>query len=271
MAAASAAAAPEAAAKTSSEIPKIDFGKFHALIIGNNEYQSLGDLRSAVNDARDLAKLLGDRYGAKSKVLLNATRYDILSALNEYRSSLTKDDNLLIYYAGHGILDDINNRGHWLPVDATADNTANWISTVDITDILNVMQAARILVISDSCYSGALTRSATPRLAVGKTERERVNWLRTMATKRARMVLTSGGLQPVLDTGGGDHSVFGKALLDVLAANGDILDGSSLHREVAARVAYSAAQVGFDQVPEYAPIHHAGHEAGEFFLVPRAG
>ena len=84
------------------------------------------------------------------------------------------------------------------------------------------------------------------------------------------MVLTSGGLQPVLDSAGGNHSVFAKALINVLESNNDILEGRRLYREVSARVAYSAAQVGFDQVPEYSPIRFAGHESGEFFLVPRS-
>ncbi|HEX2245327.1 MAG TPA: hypothetical protein VHH94_03455, partial [Gammaproteobacteria bacterium] len=45
---------------------------------------------------------------------------------------------------------------------------------------------------------------------------------KTMTRKRSRMVLTSGGLEPVLDAGGGNHSVFAKALLDVLKANSEI-------------------------------------------------
>jgi hypothetical protein len=62
--------------------------------------------------------------------------------------------------------------------------------------------------------------------------------------------------------------VFAKALLEVLQNNDELLDGQSLHREVAARVAYAAANLQFDQMPEYAPIRFAGHEAGEFFLLP---
>jgi len=60
-----------------------------------------------------------------------------------------------------------------------------------------------------------------------------------------------------------------RALLEVLRANADILDGQRLHREVAARVSFAADNVGFEQVPEYAPVRFAGHEAGEFFFVPR--
>jgi hypothetical protein len=248
--------------------PAIDFGKYHALIIGNNDYQSLPDLTSPVADATALAEVLKDRYHFQTTLLVNATRYQILSALNKLRESLTEKDNLLVYFAGHGELDEVNQRGNWLPVDAERDSNANWIPTTAITDILNILRAKQVLVVVDSCYAGALTRSSVARLNAGMTAAEREHWLKTMASKRARTVLTSGGLAPVMDTGGGQHSVFAKALLDVLTANNDILDGQRLHREVAARVAYAAASMQFDQVPEYAPIRFAGHEAGEFFLVP---
>lgn len=227
------------------------------------------DLGSAVGDATALAALLKQRYGFKTRLLTNADRYAILSALNELREKLTSEDNLLIYYAGHGELDRVNNRGHWLPVDAEPMSSANWIPTTAITDVLNIMKARQVLVIVDSCYAGALTRSSVARLPTATTSDERLHWLRAVVGKRARIVLTSGGVAPVLDTGGGAHSVFAKALLDVLGGNVELLDGQRLFREVAARVSYAADNVGFDQVPEYAPIRYAGHEAGEFFFVPR--
>lgn len=248
--------------------PSIDFGKYYALVIGNNEYQTLPDLTSPVADATALAELLKTRYHFQTTLLTNASRYQILSALNKLRESLTEKDNLLLYFAGHGELDEVNQRGNWLPVDAERDSSANWIPTTAITDILNIMRAKQVLVVVDSCYAGALTRSSVARLNAGMTAAEREHWLKTMSSKRARTVLTSGGLAPVMDMGGGQHSVFAKALLDVLGANSDILDGQRLHREVAARVAFAAANMQFDQVPEYGPIRFAGHEAGEFFLVP---
>lgn len=159
-------------------------------------------------------------------------------------------------------------RGYWLPVDAEADNSANWLSNVTVTDIFNIMSAKQILLVADSCYSGTLTRSAIARQKAGLTEAQRLNWLKTMAKKRARVVLTSGGLAPVLDGGGGAHSVFARSLLEVLAANEEILEGQSLYQGVAARVAYAAEKISFEQNPQYAPINRAGHEAGDFFLKP---
>jgi hypothetical protein len=101
-------------------------------------------------------------------------------------------------------------------VDAEPNSPANWISNIEVTDTLNVMSAKQVLVIADSCYSGALTRSSVTRLEAGMSRGAKINWFKTMTKKRSRMVLTSGGLEPVLDAGGGNHSVFAKAVLDVL-------------------------------------------------------
>lgn len=263
--------APELSTYEQPVIPKLKFGKYHALVIGNNNYAHLPDLNTAITDAQALHEVLRDRYGFESTLLTDANRYEILSALNNLRERLTSDDNLLIYYAGHGTLDEVNMRGQWLPVDAEPGNTANWLSNVAITDILNVVAAKHILVIADSCYSGSLTRSSIGKLTTGMTEDERLNWLRTMLDKRARMVFTSGGLQPVLDSGGGEHSVFSKALLEALNANQEVIEGQRLYQQVAARVAYAASSVQFEQVPEYAPLRFAGHETGDFFFVPGGG
>jgi uncharacterized caspase-like protein len=193
----------------------------------------------------------------------------MLSALNDLRARLTENDNLVIFYAGHGELDDVNLRGHWLPIDAEPDSSANWISNIAITDVLNAMAAKHVLVIADSCYSGAMTRSSLARLEKGLAPDKKKEWYKIMAGARARAVLSSGGLEPVLDSGGGDHSIFTAALIDVLRRNDGILEGYSLYRELQSRVKSQAARLNVDQDPQYAPIKFAGHEAGEFFFLPR--
>ena len=247
----------------------IDLGRYHALVIGSDDYTSLPRLRTAVADAREVEQVLRTRYGFETTLVLNATRYQILSALNDLREKLTEDDNLLIYYAGHGELDRKNLRGHWLPVDAESASTANWISNVAITDLLNVMNAKQILVVADSCYSGALTRSALGQLRAGMTPESKERWMKVMANKRSRTVLTSGGEQPVLDGAGGKHSVFAAAFIEVLNGNHDVLEGGRLFSEVANKVRKVMDSLNFDQQPEYAPLKYAGHEGGDFFFVPR--
>jgi len=245
----------------------LSFGNYHALVIGNNAYKLLRPLKTAVADAREVARMLEQDYGFRVRLLVNATRYDMLAALNELREKLTDKDNLLIYYAGHGELDDRNQRGHWLPIDAEPNSTANWISNVAITDVLNSMTVQQLLVVADSCYAGTMTRSSLGRLEGGLSETERIRMLSLMAHQRSRMVLTSGGVEPVLDSAGGGHSAFAQAFLGVLQANVGVLPGQELFGHLRLRVASVADRVQMRQVPEYAPIKFAGHESGDFVFV----
>jgi len=251
-----------------TEIKKLPLGHYHALIIGNNQYRYLPQLGTAVNDAKAVEVLLKQRYGYKTTLLLNANRYQMLEALNQLRQHLTEEDNLLIYYGGHGELDQVNQRGHWLPVDATADSTTNWISNIQISDILNAMNSQHILIVADSCYSGTMTRSSLARLEAGITLEKRLKWIKAMLEKKSRTALTSGGIKPVLDSGGEQHSIFAKAFLESLEGNTQILEAYKLYQQVATLVNDAAARNFFEQIPEYAPIRHATHEAGEFFFMP---
>lgn len=260
-------AAPER--PTKAQVGSINFGNYYALVIGNNDYEVLPKLRSAANDARDVERVLRTRYGFTTTLLIDATRYDILSAMNGLREKLSKDDNLLIYYAGHGELDRVNDRGYWLPIDAEYDNSANWISNISVTDMLNAMAAKHILVIADSCYSGAMSRAGVPRMDVAMANSVREKWMKVMSRTKSRVVLTSGGLKPVLDVGKGGHSIFANAFLEALNANSGVLEGYGLYRQVNNRVRAAARRYNMTQEPEYAPIRHAGHAAGEFFFVPR--
>ena len=245
----------------------IDFGRYYAVVIGNDEYTNFPQLGTAVNDARKVAELLKHNYGFDTRLITNADRYTVLSALNEVRHKLREQDNLLIYYAGHGEIDANTKQGYWLPVDAEKGNTANWVSNTSITDLLNTIKAKHILVVADSCYSGSMTRSSIPRLNTKMNEAHFQKWLQLMKKTRSRTVLTSGGLKPVLDSGGGKHSVFAKAFLKELEGGDGVIDAYRIFLDVSGDVQQAAASVGFKQVPTYAPIQHAGHGGGEFLLV----
>ncbi|MFC1749889.1 caspase family protein [Pseudomonadota bacterium] len=248
----------------------VTFGKYYALVIGNNEYVNLPQLETATNDAQDVAAALRDNYGFKTTLLLNADRHQIVSALYQLREQLNESDNLLVYYAGHGDMDRVNDRGYWLPIDAEPDNPVNWISNVSITDMLNTIKAKHIMVVADSCYSGSMTSTAVARVDANIPTHLQEKWLKLMAKSRSRTVLTSGGVQPVLDGGGGSNSVFASAFLNALNNKEGIVQGYSLYQSVVGAVQKRAAELGVTQVPEYAPIKHAGHETGQFFFVPEA-
>ena len=58
----------------------------------------------AVSLGRRYGAMLRERYGYDASLVLNGGRLEILTALNEMREQLKPEDNLLIYYAGHGVL-----------------------------------------------------------------------------------------------------------------------------------------------------------------------
>jgi uncharacterized caspase-like protein len=246
---------------TARFLESVQPGEFYALVIGNNAYASLPDLATAVFDAQVVAEVLRQKYRFKVTLLLDASRYDILKAMADYRHNLTERDNLLIYYAGHGQLDHAAERGYWLPVDAEETIKANWISTADITDMLKASDAWHVLVVADSCYSGTLVRGALSPVQGGG---DQLALLRRLAEKRSRTVLTSGGLEPVTDGGGGGHSVFAKAFIDTLRENDSVIDAESVFKMIREYVV-----VNSDQTPEYSDVRKAGHDGGDFVFVPR--
>ena len=124
------------------------------------------------------------------------------------------------------------------------------------------------MVVADSCYAGTLSVAAMPRVDESMPDDLQKEWILAMSQARARTVLTSGGVAPVLDGGGDGHSVFSRAFLDTLRKSDGIIEGHSVYREVLSRVQTKARSLNVQQVPEYAPARYAGHEAGEFFFNP---
>lgn len=253
----SSAPQPQAPAVTTPPPPAES--RYFALIMANEAYRNFTPLRSPLADAHAMASLLGREYGFIVHTLQNATRYEMLSALSRLRREATENDHILIYYAGHGYLDEATSRGYWLPIDAERDNVANWISTNDITDVLAGSQAKHALILADSCFSGTLLRS-DPTIEID----ERQSLLRKLASRRSRSIMTSGGLEPVVDNGAGKHSIFADALLRALKSNRQPIEAGRLFVQIRDRVALNAAQT-----PQYAPLRNAGHDGGDFIFEPR--
>ena len=240
-----------------SPIAGINFGDYQALVIGIAEYKYLPRLETAVFDAMAVARVLKEDYGFKVTTLIDPDHITIIDSLDEYRETLGPDDNLLIYYAGHGWLDEDADRGYWLPVDAKPNRRSRWVSNATITDTLKALNAKHVMLVADSCYSGTLVRG------VDMEERKREgDYWKKMASKWARVAITSGGLEPVADKGGGKNSPFAKAFLDALGDNDLIMDGTQLFTKLRRPVMVAA-----QQTPQYADVRQAGHDGGDFLFV----
>ncbi len=269
--AASASPASRSPAGDGSLPRDVKLGRYFAVVIGNNAYRDPGyaTLKSAANDANAVADMLTSRYGYQTSLVLNGGRLEILTALNEMREQLKPDDNLLIYYAGHGEIDS-RGQGYWVPSDGAAGSEKTWISNAAISDILNTIQAKHVLVVADSCYSGTLSRASAPTFDSGSMAPDKwAGWVKAMSDGRSRTALTSGGVQPVPDTGSGKHSYFARAFLNVLQDNNRLLEAQRLFREVSTSLALGAIDSPLAQSPQYSPIRYAGHESGEYFFLPK--
>jgi len=248
-----------------------DFGNYYALVIGNQNYQRIEDLQSPINDARRVGELLSTKYGFSVRTLLDAGYAEIFDAINDLNEVLTENDNLLIFYAGHGtrIESQRFEEGYWLPIDADPPPTNTfWVDNERITRHLARLNARRILVVADSCYGGLLSDEPGFIAGDGQVELSEA-FFNFKLPKRARLLLSSGGDRPVLDNAGGNNSVFARAFLEVLESNTGILRGPELFLKVRDIVSARARAVDYEQEPEFKAIRFAGHEAGDFFFVPQ--
>ena len=122
--------------------------KYYALVIGNNNYRKLEKLTAAVNDAHQIAKVLKNKYGFEVELLLDANSKEMHTAIINLRNKVTMDDNLLIYYAGHGMRDNdaIPKQAYWIPIDGGKSLDNNWINTRTIESYVSGIKAKHILL-----------------------------------------------------------------------------------------------------------------------------
>ena len=251
-----------------AEVAKAPFanGNYYALVIGIDQYPPpMKQLKTAVNDARAIGSVLEDKYGFQVQYLLDqdATRFKILDALSRYRNTLNENDNLLIYYAGHGYSDHDAEKAYWLPADADSGTSPNRIIADDLTTGVRVLPSRHVLIVSDSCYSGGLSRDADAPEHAG-TESA---FIARMLKSKSRTLMASGGDEPVSDSGSNGHSVFAYAVLRALERDdqpvftaSDLFYGS-IRQQVAGRSS---------QLPQYTVIRNSDHDEGDFVFMHRA-
>ncbi|MCK4751459.1 MAG: caspase family protein, partial [Bacteroidales bacterium] len=243
----------------------IEIGKYIALIIGIDDYQGgWQPLKNAVHDAKAVENMLETKYKFDYVIPLYngmATEEQIILQLNWLTEHVTPDDNVLIFYSGHGEFNDRLNRGYWVPVDAQANSPHSYISNSDIQDYLAAINSKHTLLISDACFSGDIFRGETISIPKVKTER----YFREVHSKPSRQAITSGGIEPVMDGGKGNHSVFTYYLLQSLEKNDEIFfDASQLYSELKIPVVNNSSQY-----PDFQHIEDTGDEGGQFIFIKK--
>jgi hypothetical protein len=136
-----------------------------------------------------------------------------------------------------------------------------------IQAMIKDMKAKHILLVADSCFSGAIAHGSSASIGRGLNEKR----LKTYMMKRARMVLTSGGDTPVVDRGSDpEHSLFATFFLRTLRQNNNVMSGEMVAHELYALMKPAADALHIAQVPIYANLTDANHEFGDFFFTPKA-
>jgi WD40 repeat protein len=233
-------------------------GKYYALIIGINEYDDpmINDLVAPLTDAHNLYGILSKSYTFNRDDILflkNPKRAEIIDALDYLEREVSPDDNLLIFYAGHGHWDENTHKGYWLPSDAQHESTANWLRNSSLTGYMSSINSKHTLLIADACFSGSIfqTRAAFPK-STRAVER--------LYNMNSRKAMTSGTLKEVPD-----ESVFLKYLMERLEENQEnYLPSEQLFYSLKPAVLNNS-----DNVPQFGEVKNAGDEGGDFIFVRR--
>ena len=219
----------------------------HLFVIGINDYKTLPRLNKAVSDAQLFVNTLTELYDFHPDHIVTlfdeaATERSILKRFREFIPKMNKNHNLIVYFAGHGYFDTLEQKGYWIPVDGEEDAVDTYISNDRIISIVKAIKTQHTVLFIDSCFSGTLfdaIRSITTRLD----------------NKQSRWALTSGRNEPVAD-----NSPFAKYLIDFLKTTEK---DQILISEIAQYIKTIGAR-NSNQTPYASPLMNVDDRGGEF-------
>jgi len=234
----------------------LNAGNYYALIIAVEEYEDpkISDLDHSIDDANALYDILIKDYTfekEKVKMLTNPRFEDIVIELDRLNQVVTENDNLLIFYAGHGIWSEQSKVGYWLPADARESNTANWFRNSTLRDYIGSIKSKHTLLIADACFSGSIFKSRSA-FANAPSAIEKVYDL------PSRKAMTSGSLSEVPD-----RSVF----LEYLIRRLDDNDKPYLTSEELFYSMKTAVINNSPTIPQFGEILNTGDEGGDFIFI----
>ncbi len=234
-------------------------GNFYALLIGVSAYKDERlNLDKPEKDASELKNILVSKYTFEDStitILFSPTREKILEELFRLRKKVKANDNLLIFYAGHGYFDKDADQGYWWPSDAKPNNPANWLSNSDLREQIKSIKSKHTLLVSDACFSGGIfkTRDVT-------SFTDAPNDIQQLYKMPSRRAMTSGTLTTVPDN---------SAFLEYLAKNLQQNSSRFLSSQELFYRMRSAVIGNSPVVPQTGIIFQAGDEGGDFIFVLR--
>lgn len=231
-----------------------------ALLIGINHYQDrdIPSLESAVRDVAAVGQSLASKQGYQVQVVQDVGRAEMVEAIVQLAANTAPEDSVVVYYAGHGFLDEDTGKGYWIPSDGRADTPDKWLSNEDISRLLALIPARQVMLVSDSCYLGSLTREHTLQAS------ELDHSTKEVLARRSVIVMSSGGEEPVSDEGKEGFSIFAWSMQRSMQDVSRISAGGRLFGDIRTRVMAS-----YPQTPQYGASMSAGHQVGGDYLFER--
>ena len=199
-------------------------GKDYALLIAINEYQdyqSWKKLKNPIHDAKTIRMLLQDYFGFETVLYQNPNLKEIDDLLIRWQNrTFAKDDQLFIFFTGHGYFREENLKGYLVPSDGEGTNYRTFFDLTDIGGMVSNIPCKHILLAIDACFSGTIDQEiaykgkptfrrpgATPQVNLN-------NFVQKQLEFPTRFVITSGGKERTPD--GDDHSPFANAIINGL-------------------------------------------------------
>ena len=239
-------------------------GKYYALIIGIDKYKGIfPPLKNAVSDAKAIETMLAKYKFDVFHPLYNeqATREKIISEFEWLVANVKEQDNVFIYYSGHGEYKQELDKGFWVPVDAETASTSKYVSNNDIQTFLSSIKSKHTLLVSDACFSGDIFRGNTISVPFEESEK----YYKEVHGLVSRQAMTSGGIEPVMDGGKDGHSIFAYYFLKTLKENeSKYFDASQLYNKIKIPVINNS-----EQTPKLAPVKGAGDAGGQFIFIKK--
>lgn len=240
-----------------------------ALLVGVSDYRFEGggiqDLTKPVLDAEGLQQILKEVYAFDSTdiiLLKNATKAEMIRALSFLADSIGESDNLLIYYAGHGVFDSYTQSGSWQLADAKPNDKYSWFGNEELKGYIGRIKSKHTLLIADACFSGSLFRA-------NKDVMEDVNTpenIKAVYSKKSRKAMTSATSSTVAL----DQSVFMQYLMKYLKENqDDFLSADELFGKVKKE---TIKHIGSKQIPQYGEINinnFQDNDGGDFVFIKK--
>jgi caspase domain-containing protein len=233
-------------------------GKYYGLIIGIDKYRDyqLPDLLNPVSDAQKFYDVLLEDYMFEKgdlRLVKNATRAKIIEELDALAWKIGSEDNLLIFYAGHGWWDEDANTGYWLPSDAESDKKTNWFRNSTLVDYLREINSKHTLLITDACFSGSIFKTRS----IFASQEGAYEKLYELSSRKA---MTSGTLTVVPD-----RSSFTRFMLQRLQENDEMyLSSEELFSSFRMAVINNS-----NAIPQYGEISNVGDQGGDFIFLKR--